>query len=48
MIALVVQHGVEYLFATVVLMGVLQIIFGLMKFGKFIRMLPHPVMLGFL
>jgi len=47
MVALVVQHGVEYLFATVVLMGVLQIIFGLMKFGKFIRMVPHPVMLGF-
>ena len=47
MVALVVQHGVEYLFATVVLMGVLQIIFGLMKFVKFIRMVPHPVMLGF-
>jgi SulP family sulfate permease len=47
MVALVVQHGVEYLFATVVLMGVLQIFFGLAKFGKFIRMVPHPVMLGF-
>lgn len=47
MVALVVAHGVEYLFATVVLMGVLQIIFGLLKFGKFIRMVPHPVMLGF-
>ncbi|MDP2144885.1 MAG: SulP family inorganic anion transporter [Gallionella sp.] len=47
MVALVVQHGVEYLFATVVLMGVLQIGFGLLKFGKFIRMVPHPVMLGF-
>jgi SulP family sulfate permease len=47
MVALVVQHGVEYLFATVVLMGVLQVLFGLMKFGKFIRMVPHPVMLGF-
>ena len=47
MVALVVEHGVEYLFATVVLMGVLQIIFGLAKFGKFIRMVPHPVMLGF-
>ena len=47
MVALVIQHGVEYLFATVVLMGVLQIIFGLAKFGKFIRMVPHPVMLGF-
>ncbi|MDH4286828.1 MAG: SulP family inorganic anion transporter, partial [Gallionella sp.] len=47
MVALVVQHGVEYLFAAVVLMGVLQIAFGLLKFGKFIRMVPHPVMLGF-
>ncbi len=47
MVALVVQHGVEYLFATVVLMGVLQMLFGLLKFGKFIRMVPHPVMLGF-
>jgi len=47
MVALVAQHGVEYLFATVVLMGVLQIIFGLLKFGKFIRMVPYPVMLGF-
>ncbi len=47
MVALVVQHGIEYLFATVVLMGILQILFGLAKFGKFIRMVPHPVMLGF-
>jgi len=47
MVALVVQHGVEYLFATVVLMGILQILFGAAKFGKFIRMVPHPVMLGF-
>ena len=47
MVALVVQHGVEYLFATVVLMGLLQIVFGFAKLGKFIRMVPHPVMLGF-
>ncbi|MGZ8257271.1 MAG: SulP family inorganic anion transporter [Gallionella sp.] len=47
MVALVVTHGVEYLLATVVLMGVLQILFGAAKFGKFIRMVPHPVMLGF-
>jgi SulP family sulfate permease len=47
MVALVVQHGVAYLFATVVVMGVLQILFGLARFGKFIRMVPHPVMLGF-
>ncbi|MDX8396416.1 MAG: SulP family inorganic anion transporter [Mariprofundaceae bacterium] len=47
MVALVAQHGVEYLFATVVLMGILQIGFGLLKMGKFIRMVPYPVMLGF-
>jgi SulP family sulfate permease len=47
MVALVVTHGVEYLFATVVLMGVLQIAFGLLKLGKFIRMVPFPVMIGF-
>ncbi|MDD7909205.1 MULTISPECIES: SulP family inorganic anion transporter [Pseudovibrio] len=47
MVSLVSQHGVEYLFAAVVLMGILQIIFGIMRWGKFIRMVPHPVMLGF-
>lgn len=47
MVALVVQHGVEYLFATVVLMGLFQMLFGVAKLGKFIRMVPHPVMLGF-
>jgi len=47
MVALVADHGVEYLFATVVLMGVLQIMFGLLKLGKFIRMVPYPVLLGF-
>ncbi len=47
MVALVAQHGVEYLFATVVLMGILQIIAGAMHWGRFIRLVPHPVMLGF-
>jgi SulP family sulfate permease len=47
MVALVADHGVEYLFATVVLMGLLQITAGALKLGKFIRMVPHPVMLGF-
>ena len=47
MVALVVDHGAEYLFATVVLMGVLQLIAGIFKLGKFIRMVPQPVMLGF-
>lgn len=47
MVALVADHGVQYLFAAVVLMGVLQILAGLFRLGKFIRLVPHPVMLGF-
>ena len=44
---LVAQHGVEYLFAAVVMTGVIQISMGLLKMGKFIRLVPHPVFLGF-
>ncbi len=47
MVSLVASHGVEYLFATVVLMGLLQILAGVMQWGKFIRLVPHSVMLGF-
>ncbi|MBF0264025.1 MAG: SulP family inorganic anion transporter [Gammaproteobacteria bacterium] len=47
MTGLVVLHGVEYLFAAVVLMGLIQILFGALRLGKFIRLVPHPVMLGF-
>ena len=47
MVSLVADHGVEYLFITVVLMGLLQIAAGVFKLGKFIRMVPYPVMLGF-
>ena len=47
MVALVMDHGAEYLFATVILMGILQLIAGIFKLGKFIRMVPDPVMLGF-
>lgn len=46
-VALVVQHGVQYLLATVVLSGLLMALFGLFKLGKLVRMVPHPVMLGF-
>lgn len=46
-VSLVSSHGVEYLFATVVLMGILQITAGALRWGKFIRLVPHPVMLGF-
>lgn len=47
MVSLVAQHGVEYLFATVVLMGLIQIGAGIFKLGKFIRIVPYPVFLGF-
>jgi len=47
MVSLVATHGVEYLFAAVVLMGILQILFGLLKLGKFIRLVPQPVIYGF-
>lgn len=45
--ALVLSHGEEYLFAAVMMMGLIQIIFGVLKMGKFIRLVPHPVFLGF-
>ena len=47
MVSLVADHGAQYLFATVVLMGILQILSGIFRLGKFIRMVPQPVMLGF-
>lgn len=47
MVSLVADHGVEYLFAAVVLTGLLQIGAGLLRLGKFIRMVSYPVMLGF-
>ncbi|HEV7282133.1 MAG TPA: SulP family inorganic anion transporter [Pirellulaceae bacterium] len=46
-VSLVAIHGIEYLFPTVVLCGVLQILVGVAKLGKLIRMVPHSVMLGF-
>lgn len=44
---LILENALGYLFAAVILMGVIQIAFGVFKFGKFIRLVPHPVMLGF-
>ncbi|MCP8467044.1 SulP family inorganic anion transporter [Pseudomonas sp. ZM23] len=46
-VALVVQHGVQYLLATVLLGGLIMAAFGLLRLGKLVRMVPHPVMLGF-
>lgn len=48
LIALASSHGVEYLFAAVVLAGILQLLVGLFKLGKFVRLIPQPVMYGFL
>lgn len=39
--------GLYYLFATVILMGFIQIMAGVLKLGKFVRLIPHPVMMGF-
>ena len=48
LIALINSHGIEYLFATVVLAGILQLLVGVFKLGKFVRLIPQPVMYGFL
>ncbi len=48
LIALAAAHGVQYLFAAVVLAGCLQLLVGLFKLGKFVRLIPQPVMYGFL
>ncbi|MCU7553050.1 SulP family inorganic anion transporter [Alteromonas sp. ASW11-19] len=47
MVALVAEHGVQYLFAAVLLAGLLQVMCGVFRLGKFIRLVPYPVMLGF-
>ena len=47
LIALMKSHGIEYVFAAVVLGGIVQICIGLFKLGKFIRLVPQPVMFGF-
>lgn len=47
LIALMKSNGIEYVFAAVALAGVIQILVGLFKFGKFVRLVPQPVMYGF-
>ncbi|AXG72704.1 SulP family inorganic anion transporter [Flavobacterium arcticum] len=47
LIALMQSHGIEYVFGAVALAGVLQILVGIFKLGKFIRLVPNPVMYGF-
>jgi len=46
-VALAKSHGVEYIFATVVLAGIIQVTAGVLRLGKFILLVPHPVMFGF-
>jgi SulP family sulfate permease len=41
------ELGLYYLFMTVILMGIIQVFAGLFKLGKFVRLIPHPVMMGF-
>lgn len=45
--ALAKSHGVEYIFATVVLAGIIQVSAGLLRLGKLMRLVPHPVIFGF-
>lgn len=47
LVALAKSHGVEYIFATVVLAGLLQVTAGALKLGKLMRLVPHPVIFGF-
>lgn len=46
-VALAVSHGAEYVFATVVLAGIIQILAGVLRLGKLIRLVPHSVIFGF-
>ena len=47
MVSLVATHGIQYLFAAILLAGLFQVAAGIFRLGKFIRMVPHPVMIGF-
>lgn len=48
LIALASSHGVEYLFAAIIMAGIIQLSVGVLKLGKFVRLIPQPVMYGFL
>lgn len=45
--ALAISHGPQYIFATVILAGILQVIAGILRLGKLMRLVPHPVIYGF-
>lgn len=46
-VVLAKSHGVEYIFATVLLSGIIQMLAGVFRLGKLIRLVPHPVIFGF-
>lgn len=47
LVTLAASHGVEYIFATVILAGLIQVSAGMLRLGKFMRLVPHPVIFGF-
>ena len=46
-VSLAKSHGVEYVFAAVILAGIIQAVAGMLRLGKFMRLVPHPVIFGF-
>ena len=46
-VSLALSHGVEYIFATAILAGVIQVLAGVLRLGKLMRLVPHPVIFGF-
>jgi len=46
-VSLAISHGPEYVFATVILAGIIQLLAGVLKLGKLMRLVPHPVIFGF-
>ena len=46
-VTLAISHGPEYVFATVILAGIIQLLAGVLKLGKLMRLVPHPVIFGF-
>ncbi|SFR51642.1 sulfate permease, SulP family [Robiginitalea myxolifaciens] len=47
LVSLAASHGVEYIFATVILAGLIQILAGVLRLGKLMRLVPLPVVYGF-
>lgn len=48
LIALAAIHGVQYLFAAIIVAGLIQMLVGILKWSQFVRLIPQPVMYGFL